>query len=376
MESSELLNIIYKVKVYIENKEYKTIGTAFLINNTYAVTAKHVIENCNGKRFILETYDGNQTIIDCNIECGVKILEKGIDIAIIKFKREEDGLNDYLSLGNENIRLCDPYETYGYPELNNSNEWYISGKVISPEGRLSISNSTGVINEGYSLYSGVSGAPFIINKMIFGVINTENITTSITKPELMVSNFNTAISYLSSIERDNEEEKLYGFLSKYCRKKANKLKNIDPFYIMYDDEYSKIKDKRNLESKVLSVCPTFSDELLKIWQRKCLQARIELETLPSEYKKAILMAVFSPCIEYIGEKLNDSRLLNETNLIKCIEELKKETSEYVNNRKHDYDFGVENIIIFENTIFNLIDSCFLSFDSYLKESKENDKNVL
>lgn len=370
MERSRLLNSILKIQIIREDEKPEVLGTAFLINSDYAITAQHVIEKCNNRKFFLQTNDNKYTITDLEVECGLKIKEKGIDIAIIKLNTGDSFFNQIFNLCKDSIKYMDEYQTYGYPEINQFRAHFISGNIISPEGRMSIENSTGDHIQ-IKLYRGVSGAPLIIKNRIYGVISDEGVTTRASKPELFSSNFSDIIEYLETLGDylDDNHEKLCKFLIKYCEEGAVVSHNLDPHYKMYDEEYSKIKDKRNLSEKVLSVCPEFNNAILEIWNKKCVRARYELESIniSSERKKSLIMAVFIPCIDYIGEELVDSTISSEADLKECIRVLKSKVIEYVNDRKKDYNYGVENTTILENTIFNLIDSCFLSFDSYLKE---------
>lgn len=367
MERRKLVNFIVKIKIYKNNTDEEVIGTAFLVNSSYAITAQHVIEKCKGHAFELEAYDGIHKITNCNVEYGLKITEKNIDIALIKLTSVDSFFNQFLNMCSEKKVLKDEYQTYGYPILNGSEAFYLSGNVLSPEGRLTIFNSTGEQVQ-CSLYSGVSGAPLIINNMIYGVISDEVLTTNITLPELYSSDFYKIIEYFESLaELDKGQVKLYRFLKDNCKNNVEDAEELDPDYLMYEMEYSNIKDKRNLREKVLSVCPEFRSLTLTNWERNCVRARNELDRVTSNQKKALIMAVFYPCIDYIGDKLAVGMLSSDSDLINYISELKKEVNRYVTERKKDYNYGLENIIVLENIIFNLIDSCFLSFDNYLKE---------
>lgn len=370
MVKYSLLEFIFKVKVILEDKSEKVVGTAFIIDDKYAITAQHVVEECKIGTMILESYDGKHIIRECLEECALKVEEKGIDIAVIRYQYDGIVYNQLLKLSNNEVNLFDNYETYGYPKYNNFNEFYISGEVISPEGRMSIKNSTGDHSD-ISLYKSVSGAPLIINNTIRGVIISENVTSCITKPELNACEFDILINYLNSNDMDENNKKLLIILTEFCEKTKDKIKNkIDPFFKLYDIEYKNIKNKKNLSEKVTSKCSDFPKKVLSSWNRKCVQARIELENISSDEKKAILMVVFSSCIEFIDEKLSISDISSPEELIKNIEALKKQTIKYVQERMKDYSYGIGNMIIFENTIFNLIDSCFLDFDSYDEEDED------
>lgn len=368
MVREKYLKFVLKLQI-CEGDKKNIIGTAFLINSSYAITAEHVIERCNGQAFELVTNDGEFKITNCIVEYRMKIKERNIDIALIRFNSVGSYFNQCINLSGESPKLKDSYETYGYPQLNKFDAQYISGEIISPEGRMSIYNSTGE-HAGISLYQGVSGAPLIIDGLIYGIISDEGITTRASKPELFSSNFADIIKYFDEeISLDKEQKALYKILKDNSKKNIVIPNNIDPDYDMYDNEYATLKDKRNLSEKVLTVCPQFNEKILDIWKRNSVSSRNELESgrISSDQKKAIIMAVFMPCIEYINEELINNTFSDENVLRDCIAKLKIKVLNHVVERKKDYNYGIENNKVFENTIFNLIDLCFLSFDDYVKE---------
>lgn len=372
MEKRKLLEFIFKIKVIFDDETEKVVGTAFIINNQYAITAEHVVEECKLGTMVLQSYDGKHIIKECLVECQLKMEEREIDIAVIKYQYNNKFYNELLELSCNEGELNDDYETYGYPKYNNFDEYYISGRIISPEGRLSIINSTGEYKYR-TLYSSVSGAPLIINNSIRGVIICETVTSNISKPELNACFFYNVIRYLETNNICVCDKKLLDILNKFCKKTEVKVKEkIDPFHELYDVEEKNIKNKKNLSEKVLSKYPSFSKRVLNSWNRKCVQARIELERISSEEKKAILMVVFYACVDFIEEEISANDVSSPQKLIENIDELKERTIKYVQERMKDYSYGINNMIIFQNTIFDLIDSCFLAFDSY----EEEDSDVL
>ena len=371
MEKRKLLEFIFKIKVIFDDKTERVIGTAFIINNQYAITAEHVVEKCKSGTMVLESYDGKHIIKECLVVCQLKIEEREIDIAVIKYQYNNKFYNELLELSYNEVELNDDYETYGYPKYNNFNEYYISGRIISPEGRMSIVNSTGEYKYR-TLYSSVSGAPLIIDNTIRGVIICETVASNISKPELNACYFNNVIRYL---ETNNDtcvrDKKLLDILNKFCKKTEVKVKEkIDPFHELYDREYKNIKNKKNLSEKVLSKYPNFSKRVLNSWNRKCVQVRIELERISSEEKKAILMVVFYACVDFIEEEISTNDVSNPQELIENINKLYERTIKYVQERMKDYSYGIDNMIMFQNTIFDLIDSCFLAFDCYEEENSD------
>ncbi|ACD52867.1 hypothetical protein ST12_06250 [Clostridium botulinum] len=365
METRGMLDFIFKVNIYVNNVA-QTVGTAFIIGSNYAITAKHVIEKCGKNKFILESYNLLTKVENCFEYCSLKVKEHYVDIAIIKFSDKIDFCTNFLPLISSRMELYSNYSTYGYPQINRYDKFFISGEVISPENKLSIINSSGEYKD-ISLYSGVSGAPLVIDNEIYGIISDEIYGTQVTLPQLMSSNFSDINSYIESLDDlDENTKRLQDFLKEYCKKEKIKSRKLDPYYNKYDAEYSKIKDKRNISEKILSVCESFPPKKLMSWQRRVVYARTELENLTTEQQKAIIMAVFFPCITYIDENIDTDLFTNEE-ISKCIDNLKTEAKKFIEDRKKDYDYGVNNTELIENIIFNLIDTCFLSFDSYLEE---------
>lgn len=364
MSRNNLLNFIFKV---VEKSSNTIIGTAFIINKHYAITASHVLNKYSDSEWLLQNYDNKIQIIDCKKYCSLYDPEELIDIYIIELKYEYGEFNDIIPISKNEVNIHNNYETYGYPRLNGGKELYISGKVISPEGRLDIYNSTGSNDEGAELYDGTSGAPLIINDNILGIISNEISSTYVSKPELLSSNFSNILSYLENKEDiTREEKKLIEFLNEHCDSN-NLSSSLDPFYEEYDYYYSDIKDKKNITEKIESACPNFSNRVLSNWRRKSKLAEIELNRVSSKERKALLMAIFFPCIEYLEEKILNNEDLKEDEIKEYIEILKDKAIKFVNDRRKDYNYGLNNDTVVENTIFMLIDSCFLSFESYKGE---------
>lgn len=363
MEKRKSLNLIFKV-VRVGEGLNESIGTAFLVDKNYAITACHVLKKCLGYEWFLESYDGNIIICDLDNYCSIYNTEQFIDISVIKINEDLSTPDKYIDICNGNINTGVEYYSYGYPELNDGEELFLSGKVLSPEGTLSIDDSAGN-SDAISLYDGVSGSPLIINDIIYGLISNEIPSTIVTKPKLIAVYIYNIVSYLENkLNLSEDELTLKKFMEKYCKSNGIIDRCIDPLYKEYDNEFKLINNKKNLDEKIKSVCPDFPEQILKVWRRKCVRARLELDTINSKQRKALIMAVYSPCIDYIDEYINDIDKMDEDGIRGYIDILKKEAIKFIEERKKDYNYGIENIIVVENLVFELIDSCFLSFESY------------
>lgn len=357
MEIEKLIDIILKVK-----KENEVVGTAFIVNNIYAITAYHVADKCRDTSIFLESYDGKKKFYIAEILCELFDKNAKVDIAILKLSEAYNQLETSIGMCKEKLDINTQYLTYGYPKINRYEKLFISGQLISPEGRLDIKNSTGD-NRGVPLYEGMSGAPCISNDLIYGVIILESLTTSVTKPELFVCDFYRIVKYLNdNRELCSNQIMLKEFLENECKGSIVKEIGIDPHSKLYDDTFDSVTDKRNIEQKVTSICPDFSKSVLKSWQRKCTYARVELEDMDVEQRNAIIMATYIPCIEYIEEVLEENFPKDQSEVKNIIDVLKNEAVKYVKERTKDYVFATKNDKIIQNMVFNLIDTCFISFE--------------
>lgn len=195
--------------------------------------------------------------------------------------------------------------------------------------------------------------------------------------------------YYSNVDNDNQEETIKAKLLELIEKKSiekdrlfklvqkadvqvsfqNAIYNsrnlqIDDVHILWDT-IDKPTDFRNLNDKILQVCPTFSPERLKQLNRQAAIAKVfESNHKTSSQYLALKYRVFNFCeTELFSKTSSKSKIVFHqdeiefiikditVNCIKEFEELKK-----------DFTYGVERNSIITELFIEFIDSCYLAFD--------------
>ncbi len=160
-------NAFIKVQV-TENDNTITYGTAYRVNNDFAITALHVMTQCKAIKFI---FPCNTEIL--NYEIAYK--NSDYDIAIISFpehKLKSLPAVERIQIGS--VQSDDRWHGAGYPKFAENNQ---SRKMVELKGK------TYHHQEGNKLYDldcakdaikrewgGVSGSPVFVNDKLAGVI--------------------------------------------------------------------------------------------------------------------------------------------------------------------------------------------------------------
>ncbi len=196
-------------------------------------------------------------------------------------------------------------------------------------------------------------------------------------------------TYYSSVDNDNQEETIKAKLLELIESKSiqkdrlfklvqksdvhlsflNSVYNTRP--LVLDDVHTlwdtieKPTDFRNLNDKILQVCPDFNPERLKQLNRQAAIAKV----FESKYKSsaqylALKYRVFTFC-----ETEMFSKTENKTKPTFCQEEIesiiKEITANCINefeDLKKDFEYGVERNGVITELFIEFIDSCYLAFD--------------
>lgn len=204
-------NIIGKLK-----NGGKLLGTCFLINPEYVLSAYHNIEN-------LDNYDNLKIefkYLNKSRKLNIIYNNKDIDFLVMKLDSRIEGIEYAQIYDMIPVAIEDKWETCGYPgayEHDDIEDEYLNGKI----NRI-------VENEVYDIelnifdqkdlaqWGGISGAPLIVHGNIVGVILKER--QSMIKNKLKAISMNKIIDYLYC----NRENDLLSYLS---YKKDNLLTN-------------------------------------------------------------------------------------------------------------------------------------------------------
>ena len=119
-------------------------------------------------------------------------------------------------------------------------------------------------------------------------------------------------------------------------------------------------DFRNLEEKILSVCPNFSSSKLKVLARVCALARsVEQEGLRE--MKGLLRRILDVCeAELLG--MPSVQSMTEQQVLDAIDHLAKVAEEHVATLRATYRYKQRDHHSIKGAVLTLFDDCFLALD--------------
>ena len=165
--SLELKKYICKI---VCNEEEK--GTGFLVNQNTIITAAHVTENCDN--IIAQFLEISNSVVDR--KCTRISEECDYDVEILKLDKEVD-LYEFIEISTEYIPVGKQWNSYGYPDENSPQGSSIGGIIINANDKVNpcdynidIDVQIGKMNN----YSGLSGAPLLIDDKIQGILLHQN----------------------------------------------------------------------------------------------------------------------------------------------------------------------------------------------------------
>ncbi|WP_260989856.1 Hachiman antiphage defense system protein HamA [Paenibacillus xylanexedens] len=246
-------------------------GTAFFIDESFAVTAKHCVNN---------NIDKNADILLCFVDnskkessCRAEIVDydEELDIALLRLSEPVSHVKEWVQLCSDKVIQDQNWETVGYPENWNEIEegtkhCYIKGSVhyiddFEKKTVYDVHLSSNLIKEDwpYTL-GGLSGSPLIIDGKIQGIIVREE--NSVIKSQLKAVSFKKCEAFLIKNQRGisgsftSNNTLVTGRLEiqmQSCNEFFQKIDSvaadnglrvvIDPYYLKYDKTgKSKIKD--------------------------------------------------------------------------------------------------------------------------------------
>lgn len=155
-----------------KDDENGILGTGFFIDKNKVVTAYHVVSNCDDlgdKIFVNPINLGDSEFYEAKIieqkkKSQVVILEinKEFDVEKLKF------VNDYTIKPQK-----DDWVTFGYPKVKRQKGHIEKGLVSRILNKINSENvdiDLEIKSSNINDFSGLSGAPFVINDMLLGVI--------------------------------------------------------------------------------------------------------------------------------------------------------------------------------------------------------------
>lgn len=196
-------------------------------------------------------------------------------------------------------------------------------------------------------------------------------------------------SYYSSIDNDNQEETIKAKLMELIEKKSitkdrlfklvhksdvelcfknsvynRKSLQIDEVHLLWNT-IDKPTDFRNLNDKILKVCPSFNLERLKQLNRLAAIAKVfESNYSNSSKYLALKYRVFTFCeAQLFSKTLNKTGIIfTEQEIESIIAEINAECIKEFEDLKKDFTYGVDRNSVIIELFIEFIDSCYLAFD--------------
>jgi len=140
----------------------------------------------------------------------------------------------------------------------------------------------------------------------------------------------------------------------------------DDVYTMWDEMEEPI-DKRNIENKIKDVSPQFDNLKMGLLARKIAVVKKELSRLSVEEKGTYRFRVFEASQDKILEFILKNKKIGKTKFSEeeidiCLTELQKYSAKHLAEKAADFAYSLKNTDTVYNTVLELFDSCFLSFD--------------
>ncbi|QJC87672.1 hypothetical protein K1Y82_04030 [Bacillus inaquosorum] len=143
---------------------------------------------------------------------------------------------------------------------------------------------------------------------------------------------------------------------------THQYKMNDPVYEQW--EMLDPSDKRNLNEKIEAVTKTYSKKKLGMFARKIGAVKLELSKIDSKDKGAYQYRIYDACEERLMEMLesHDGQDVEPRVVDGWVDELVSYAETYLDEKSKDFIYPFKNKDTLRNTILELFDSCYLSFD--------------
>jgi len=143
----------------------------------------------------------------------------------------------------------------------------------------------------------------------------------------------------------------------------NQYKMSDPVY----EQWEKLElpnDKRNLEEKIEAVTKVYNKQKLRMYARKIGAVKLELAKIDSKDKAAYQFRIYDACEERLFEILEayDGSEVEPKVVDGWINDLVQFAESHLAEKSKDFTYPFKNKDTLRNTILELFDSCYLSFD--------------
>ncbi|MEE5020954.1 hypothetical protein V2K25_27015, partial [Pseudomonas alliivorans] len=136
---------------------------------------------------------------------------------------------------------------------------------------------------------------------------------------------------------------------------------LDPIWKDLQELSLKISDKRNLEEKILDVCPAYPKSRIATLARKACNSKTE-EDASNKSFLSLKYRVFEACDDYFFDHQKLEKDVDQKCIDMTIKILQEKAVSSVEELKKDYTYSVSNRETINSIVLNLIDSCLVSLD--------------
>lgn len=333
-------------KVISDNKH----GTGFLISDTFILTAFHVVNGCDE---IKVTFD-NKEELDVTLHNLIDDKYKKLDIAILELNKSIDFYED-IKIVNSNLTPKSHWISRGYPQIQDITGTNLikDANIINQQLKELFEDKIDLqldLGQTFDSYSGLSGAPLVIDNNICGIINSELLEKGVSKQLNALS-----IKYFKDLlEQMN-----------ISVKQESSNKSCDEISSSAWGELSKPEDIRNLRDKFIAVCSNFSINKLNKYNRNLVEGKSEQRIYDDRDISSLKFIIFDKCqdrlIDFYEENLN-KKSLDKNEVEKFINLYILDAKQIIEDKQQVYNYPNVTDDFIKKLVFDLIDECFLSFD--------------
>lgn len=145
-------------------------------------------------------------------------------------------------------------------------------------------------------------------------------------------------------------------------REAKVHEKLDPVHTKWDG--LKCDDVRNLEEKILNVCPNFDKDILLDYEDDFIDGKFEQEHYTDMKEvKAYNYRIYKVCERHIRNLLKEEDIrLSEDDIIKTLRELSEEAEKIILDKNKTYKIPFLDKDMFHKTVLILFQECFIALD--------------
>lgn len=304
----------------------QTITSNETISSSYVGSIEGLCERHCGTKSILKNLNDGKSLDDVELEIAFEIFK---DEYISQYSDRKDKKTGFI-----NIVKVLTKESFG--EFLYSISWTISDEN---DNDLETDIFKKIRDLEYFDYKYENKEEFILSRIVYEFIKRKSKPGFISK---LINRSDIEVIFLKSV-------------SEYAQKDMS---------WKYWNEIE-VDDVRNLNDKILSVCPDFKARTINKLYRKVGVAKVEELSLGRDYI-SLKVRVLAACDDLLDSFVDDSsvKLYPVKDIINKFKELEEESIKMIDGLKKDYAYNASNEEVVKGIVYALFDECYLAFDDY------------